>query len=232
TVFKFYLQVWVLFSVVGGACLARVLAEFAQWKSNTRSLWLGGLTVLVAGAALYTVMAASAKVRDRMAEAAPRTLDGMQYMKYASYWDRDQELHLVNDYDAIRWMQANVVGSPVIVETNTVEYHWGSRFTIYTGLPGVVGWNWHQRQQRAVVPSTLVTDRVQEIEVFYLSPSPDDAMSFLRKYDVKYIVVGDLERAYYTPEGLAKFDAMVANGELKIAYKGAGGTKIYETTGS
>ncbi|MBI3362145.1 MAG: glycosyltransferase family 39 protein, partial [Chloroflexi bacterium] len=47
TVFKFYLQVWVLFSVVGGACLARVLAEFAQWKSNTRSLWLGGLTVLV-----------------------------------------------------------------------------------------------------------------------------------------------------------------------------------------
>ena len=64
-------------------------------------------------------------------------------------------------------------GSPVIVEANTPEYRWGNRFTIYTGLPGVVGWNWHQRQQRAVVPSEWVTERIDEIsEVLYHSRSP------------------------------------------------------------
>ena len=71
------------------------------------------------------------------------------------------------DYRAIQWMQRNVQGSPVIVEANTPEYRWGTRFTIYTGLPGVVGWNWHQRQQRAVTPDTWVFDRVDAIGAFY-----------------------------------------------------------------
>ena len=59
-------------------------------------------------------------------------------------------------------------GSPVIVEANTPEYrHWGTRFTIYTGLPGVVGWNWHERQQRTITPDTWVYERIDEVNSFY-----------------------------------------------------------------
>ena len=57
-------------------------------------------------------------------------------------------------------------GSPVIVEANCPEYRWCTRFTIYTGLPGVVGWNWHQRQQR-VFTSTWVEARVADVGNFY-----------------------------------------------------------------
>jgi uncharacterized membrane protein len=35
-------------------------------------------------------------------------------------------------------MQDNIQGSPVIVEANCPEYRWCTRYTIYTGLPGVV----------------------------------------------------------------------------------------------
>ena len=73
----------------------------------------------------------------------------MAYMYYAQYDYNGQRLVLNEDYRAIRWMQDHIKGSPVIVEANCPEYRWCTRFTIYTGLPGVVGWNFHQRQQRA-----------------------------------------------------------------------------------
>jgi hypothetical protein len=142
-------------------------------------------------------MAAPAKIRDRWAPEAPHRLDGMAFMPYPTYADLGREVSLQEDYRAIQWMQDNVQGSPVIVEANTPEYRWGSRFTIYTGLPGVLGWNWHQRQQRAIGGDQVVTERALAINDFYLTRSTDEALAFLEKYDVSYVVVGQLERIYF-----------------------------------
>jgi uncharacterized membrane protein len=102
-------------------------------------------------------------------------------------------------------MQDNVQGSPVIVEENVPEYRWGTRYTIYTGLPGVVGWNFHQRQQRALLAPDLVPNRVAEVNAFYATQDMSQAVNFLKKYDVHYIVVGQLERLQ-APDGMAKFE--------------------------
>ena len=161
--------------------------------------------LLISGAALFTVFGTWGKISDRWILEAPHTLDSMTFMNYAYYDDFGQRLDLSEDYRAIRWMQDNVKGSPVIVETNCPEYRWCTRFTIYTGLPGVVGWNWHQRQQR-VFTSTWVEARVAEVGNFYNSIDVEYAREFLKTYDVRYIVVGQLERAAYTPEGIAKFE--------------------------
>ena len=135
-------------------------------------------------------------------------------------------MDLSQDYHAIRWMQDNVQGSPVIVETNCPEYRWCSRFTIYTGLPGVVGWNWHQRQQRALSAPNLVTDRVDAIGNFYTSTDIDFARDFLAKYDVRYIVLGQLENIYYPGDGLLKFQQY--NGTLWKEVYNDTQTTIYE----
>jgi uncharacterized membrane protein len=142
-----------------------------------------------------------------MAAEAPRTLDGNAYMPYALYYDRDQELHLDQDYAAIRWLQENVQGSPVIVEAHTGEYRWGSRITINTGLPAVLGWNWHQRQQREFVPGNDIWARVGEIQQFYETSDLGLVNDFLEKYEVEYIILGELEQAYYPGAGMAKFAA-------------------------
>jgi len=160
---------------------------------------------LVSGAALFTVSGTAGKIRDRWIVEAPRTLDSMTFMNYAYYDDFGQRMDLSEDYRAIRWMQDNVQGSPVIVEANCPEYRWCSRFTIYTGLPGVVGWNFHQRQQRAFM-ANWVEQRVAAIGNFYNSVDLDFTRTFLKTHEVRYIIVGQLERAEYTPEGIAKFE--------------------------
>jgi len=225
TIFKFYMQAWLMLAPVAGAALAWTLPAFFKWLPGWRVFWQGAMIVLISGAALFTVTGASGKMRDRWIVEAPHSLDAMAFMEYANYDDFGQRLELSEDYRAIRWMEVNVQGSPVIVEANCPEYRWCTRFTIYTGLPNVVGWNWHQRQQR-VFTSEQVQDRVNEVGDFYNSISLVSSRDFLKRYDVKYIIVGQLERAEYTPEGIAKFEQF--DGVYWRSVYRDGNTVIYE----
>ncbi|RIK31579.1 MAG: hypothetical protein DCC56_05190 [Anaerolineae bacterium] len=225
TIFKFYLQAWFLLAVSGAAAFTWSLPAFFRWTPGWRAFWQIMVILLVSGAALFTVTGSSGKIRDRWIVEAPHALDAMTFMEYADYDDFGQRLNLSEDYRAIRWMQENVQGSPVIVEANCPEYHWCTRFTIYTGLPGVVGWNWHQRQQR-VFTSAWVEERVAQVGEFYNSIDPESIQNFLKTYDVKYIIVGQLERAAYAPEGIAKFDQYEGQYWREVYRDGA--TVIYE----
>ena len=198
TVFKFYLQVWELFNLAAAVACVLVLMELGKWKDGWRWLWAFITIALVFSALLYPLVAAMGKIRDRMTLTAPMSLDGMLYMAYTQrYHELGGELDLSEDYEAIRWMQDIVEGTPVIVEANVPEYRWGSRYTIYTGLPGVLGWRWHQFQQRVSTASSAVDLRLFDITDFYLTQSTEDAVAFLERYDVGYIVVGGLEKTYY-----------------------------------
>ncbi len=249
TVFKFYLQVWTLFSISAAAAFAwrwqSALARFYGSPRRLRYSWWIALALLVASAALYPLTASMAKIRDRMDPRTPATLDGMVYMQYSQYAETWGTMDLNQDYKAIRWMQENIQGSPVIVEANLRNlYRWGSRYTINTGLPAVVGWEWHQQQQRAVLPGSLVSGRIAEVDEFYLTTDWDKARAFLRKYNVGYVIVGQQERGHYgsqslpvTPgatggeplppgAGLEKFT--LAEGVLWRAVYQDGDTVIYE----
>lgn len=227
TVFKFYLQVWMMFGISAASGLGWLIMSFPNWQSRWRNTWQIAFLFLVAGAALYPFMGGLAKIEDRMAPQTPFTLDGMAFMEYAEYAETWGNMDLSQDYRAIRWMQQNITGSPIIVEANLRNlYRWGSRFSIYTGLPGVVGWEWHQQQQRALLPGNWVSDRIAEVDNFYLTTDFQQAHDFLKKYDVRYIVVGQQERGHYPGEGLTKFAA--ADGVLWRSVYEDGETVIYE----
>lgn len=247
TVFKFYIQVWLLFGVVGGAAFAWLISGIGRWSGGLRAVWTLALGVLVFVAALYPFMATPAKAVFRfqpqtdengVVPAVPLTLDGMDYMRYAWQYEGTPEVMagppprapfpLIDDYNIIRWLQENVEGTPVIMEgRNQGEYYWGSRISIYTGLPSVVGWNFHQRQQRTFNPlPRLVEQRVANVNAFYMTQDIGVAWDMLRHYDVSYVIVSGLERAFYPPENLAKFDRMVELGLLDVAYE-EGNATIY-----
>jgi YYY domain-containing protein len=231
TVFKFYLQVWTFFAVGAAAALGWLLREMHAWTARWRTAWQISFALLVATAAMFTLLGTTAKIKDRMVPEAPHTLDGMAFMEYATFDELGQQMDLSQDYAAIHWMQENVTGSPVIVEANSGRlYQWFSRFTIYTGLPGVLGWDNHQRQQRALLPPEWVNNRLVEINQFYLTTDEQVARTFLQKYDVGYIILGQLERINYAGEGLGKFPALEGNLWRRV-YQDRG-TEIYRVIDS
>ncbi|MHB1317653.1 MAG: DUF2298 domain-containing protein, partial [Anaerolineae bacterium] len=179
---------------------------------------------------MYPLLATGAKIRDRIDPNQGHTLDGMAYMDTARYTDNGQELTLTHDAQAIRWLQDHVAGSPVIVEANTPLYRWGGRISVYTGLPSVIGWDWHQKQQRAALSSIVVDWRLQDLNAIFTSESIPDTVALLDRYQVGLVYVGELERAYYPAASLAKFEAMLGD-TLERVYSN-GPVSIYRVLGS
>ncbi|MAU09249.1 MAG: hypothetical protein CL607_05465 [Anaerolineaceae bacterium] len=276
TVFKFYLQVWLIFSVVGGAAFSWLFTSSDYWRAGLRFLWYIPLMTLFVIAAMFPITATRARTLDRYSpssgfyhsvlpeetiedlaelyfvtpewlreannmpdDAQPAmgdtitiippsdlnepatTLDGIAYMQYAAHHPLNSEaavlINMDHDYNIIRWLQENVVGTPVIIEGRNPasEYTWTGRIAINTGLPSVLGWNFHQRQQRTFDPlPTMVQLREGNINYFYDTADIAGAVRILRTYDVRYIILSTYERIWSTSAGLAKFDIMVDMGLL------------------
>jgi YYY domain-containing protein len=224
TVFKFYLQAWVLLSVAAAVALGWLIRRSARDSlvRQLRPAWIALAAIFVLGAVAYPLLASKAKVGLRFNE-LPLSLDGMQYMDFARYLDDGKDLNLAADANAIRWLQDNVVGTPVVLEGRSPVYRWGARISIYTGLPTVLGWDVHQGQQRAGYAG-MIQERITDVERAYATLNPQESLVILRKYQARYVVVGGLEQAYYPAAGLDKFRMMP---ELRLAYD-AGGMQIYE----
>ena len=218
TLFKYYLEIWVLLSLVSAYMLWRLgTTEFLRPPFIAVSLvWLSVLVVLVGSTLIYTTFGTKARLADRFTQSS-YSLNGMAYLEDAIHEEQGQLIELKWDQEAIEWIQDTVEGSPVILEAHLSQYHWGARFAVHTGLPTVIGWPWHQIQQRTDY-SSAVNDRVEDVKKIYETVNNKLALDLLRQYRVQYVVVGDLERITYRDEGLSKFENL--------------GNKVFENQGT
>ena len=215
TVFKLYLQAWVLFGLASAAMLWHLAtAARLSWRTITwgKGVWLGLLLLLVAGVTVFPVLGTRARLADRFSTEFTG-LSGAQYMETSTYRDPNGPIQLRWDWVAIQWLRDNVQGSPVVAEGNAAphQYRWGSRVSIYTGLPTVMGWGWHQTQQRQS-DRRAVDERMARLSILFSTTNKAEAAQILRDHNVKYVYVGELERLYYPAEGLAKFLRMTDYG--------------------
>ncbi len=225
TVFKFYLQVWVLWALASAVAVQRVYAQLAgrrsSWQLGFRVAFVG----LLAVACLYPVLATRARISDRFDTSVGPTLNGLAFASKAVLSDHGKTFALAPDAAAIRWAQANLNGSPVVAEVNTYPtlYSWGDRFAMFTGNPTIVGWDYHQRQQRPP-QAPQVEQRIADVQEAYRTGHPATAARIFRRYNASYFVVGPLERAYF-PAGQAKWELGVGK-YWHLAYDG-GDVQIY-----
>lgn len=220
TVFKSYYQAWIMLAIASTLVIPQVTVDivrrFGGWFRLGGALLLLTIAVSIFGSALYPFGATHAKLDLRIAS-TDLTLDGRAYMEDGVIVEQDLDIELRYDKQAIDWILANIKGRPVILEATVDVYRWGSRVSTNTGLPTVLGWDWHEKQQRW--PYRQEVDlRRRDVELAYTTTSIDDLYTVLDRYDIDLIYVGALERAYYPAAGLAKFDRL-NGGRLEMAYR-------------
>lgn len=202
TVFKFYFQAWILWSIGG----AYVLATFARRGGAGGTVLVAVAAVLICAGLIYPALAIPERAGEQGDEI---TLDG------AAYLARDR----AEDYAAISWLNEHVDGAPVILETPGGGYVYEGRVSAHTGLPTVLGWIGHEHQWRGSYDE--LSRRQDDVKTLYSSVNVEEVLTLLEKYDIRYVYVGPLERSQYPVEGLAKFAGM-----LDTVYE-AGGVVIY-----
>jgi uncharacterized membrane protein len=200
TVFKLYFQTWVLWAIASAHVLARALGGLwlrraksapAQWQNATR---VAAVLLLVGAGAVYTPLA----VVGRSVEyGGGATLDGAAHLA----------LRNRGDLAAIEWLNQNVHDSPVILEGPGTSYTYGSRISAHTGLPTLLGWPGHERQWRG--GGDLQLGREDIIDAIYTARDIEEVASFLDRYGVRFVIIGDHERARYEADGLSRLAAML-----------------------
>ncbi|VVB96029.1 Uncharacterised protein [uncultured archaeon] len=203
TVFKFYIQVWILWSL---AC-AYAFFDLYKKKYSMKNTVMVILSILIVLNSIYIYTGTYAKA-ERFSS-SPH-LDGLAFMKKSNY----------GTYDAIFWLNKNINGTPVILEAPGESYEDTSRLSAYTGLPTVIGWVGHEIVWRNNWAE--ISQRTSDVDRIYNTDDYSEASGLLKKYNVSYVAVGETEIKKYNPPGMKKF-ANTSNFEL--VYRGA--TEIY-----
>ena len=228
TIFKFYIQAWWLLAIAASFAFWRLwdVGAFVTEKlSGLRTVWFSVCGVLVVGVFIFPVMATDARLDERFAAIGPG-VDGEAYMDEGAYNTRGITIEFSTDRAGIEWLRENVNGSPVVVEAQWDLYTWANRVSIYTGLPTILGWDWHQTQQRHDYRWEIQRRRAA-INDFYTTRDAVSARRFLDEFNVRYVYVGELERGAYPSGGIAKFDEMP---DLRLVFD-QGPVRIYEYRG-
>ncbi len=212
TVFKFYFQAWALLG------LAAVFGVYYVLEGHSTSHRLASVgravfglicALLLFGGLLYPL---GMSIDRSGGFAGPPTLDGLAFVARSR----------PSEYAAVRWLNENVSGTPVIVEAVGGSFAYEhARISSRTGLPAVMGWTGHEGQWHGLYDE--IAEREADVRRLY-GGGVADAREVIAKYDVTYVVVGYLERDEFG-NAVDKFDRF-----MDVAFSD-GSTVIYKTRG-
>ena len=182
TMFKLTYQAWILFAIVMGYALIRVLVG----RMKPARILASVCTFLL----LLTLGYLPQSIKDWFGNIFdPSLRTGTDASVFV-----DESFR--TDYAAITWLNNEVKGRPVCLEAPGDSYSTRERVSVATGLPTVAGWYVHEWLWRGD-PEALGA-RNDDIEAIYTSGDEELVRSLIEKYDITYIYIGTQERqAYY-----------------------------------
>jgi uncharacterized membrane protein len=241
TVFKFYFQAWAMLSIASSAGVYFILESFRPVAASTFALrwsqrgamllWSVFMLALLAASMVYPLVAPYARYAQYDPQQNKYVFKGSSSLDGLSYLQTDQDTTnnpgAPGDYAAIRWLNANVQGDPVIVEAFGNDYTYSGRISAFTGLPTLMGWAGHEVQWRlnwlnTPANATDFNQRGGDVDAIYTNPVSAQVLSILARYKAQYIYVGALESKLYPQVNLHRFSAF-----MQVVYN-ANGVTIYK----
>ena len=223
TIFKFYYQAWLLWSLAaafGAGVLLQKLRGAWVWAGRS------GLAIVLFMALAFPVMGLPDKTNDFQIPAFKATLKAAQaagnpqaLQAALRVWTLDGARLFQNQYPddsaAARWLLTAPAG--VVAEAVSKDaYSDYGRMSVYSGQPTVLGWYWHEYQWRgdlsvqvsqiqdltcranySVDPRDPHRMRSDDIACLYQTKSWNEASEIITQYNLRYVVVGTLERQSY-----------------------------------
>jgi YYY domain-containing protein len=195
TIFKFYFQVWILWSLVAAFATAILWqAVSLRWAIIGRGLI--GLVIIMGLA--YPFFALSMRI-ESMAPVETAE-DGRTRRNFSGIFERitlDGTAHIdrfnPDEMAAIRYLRNAPLG--IVAEAVGGQYSGFARIATNTGLPNVLGWPGHQSQWRG--GGAEMGSRQPDIQTLYESPRWSDTLAIIQRYEIRYIYIGGLERSSY-----------------------------------
>ncbi len=194
TIFKTYIQVWIILSF---ACSLKILRTYnIPFKIFA--------LVLIAILWIYPIGCISNPSEFR------GTLDGMKFTeKYREF----EALSFLQKYEGV------VLEYP---GKNPYEtYTYSGRVSAFTGLQSVISRGGHELFWRFFNNSTaeILCERWADVNEIYSTRNLEEMKMLMKKYNVKYIYIGYLERLNYDEKSLKKFrmfDLLYSDGNVEI----------------
>ncbi|HLW01355.1 MAG TPA: DUF2298 domain-containing protein [Ktedonobacterales bacterium] len=191
-------------------------------------VWIGGFLLLVLAALVYPLFATDARTGQYQHQVG---LDGAAYIGSlpAQGGPPCDEGLSRGDADAIRWINAHIEGDPIMVEAacqQLASYNDFGGIAVFTGLPTVLGWGYHEYQWRVnwltnPVNAADFNRRSADLDTIYTSSDAGQVMRLLHHYNASYLYVGSLEHQKYPKADLSRFAQF-----LTVVYQ-AEGVTIY-----
>lgn len=216
TMFKFTFAAFILLSVVIGYTVFRFLYHSDRY--GNRSILAVCVFVVLALTLFIPAHYPKVAAKERSGNItlnAYKGLDGTEALLL-----RDSSLiptvgpDLISYAEAIDYLNEFVTGTPVICEAYGDSYTDNCLISAYTGLPTIFGWQTHewlwrfqgiendedkiiQNPDKPDLWKDIIIPRHEAVDNIYISLNPEIARSYLDKYNVTYLIVGELERVKY-----------------------------------
>ncbi len=210
TVFKFYYQAWALFALAATYGTYSLLADVRLRLPAIPVRALAGVAVVVAigMGLLYPVYGIYART---MLAGTRITLDG----EVAITLDGWRTVVFPDDYATLNCLSDLVGDDPVtVLEATGGSYDSvgpgpvnSGRTGALTGMPTVLGWQFHQVQWRGSSYNIVVGSRPDDVRKIYEDLRLDVVQPLIAQYEIDYILYGVVERSpdKYGSAGEQKF---------------------------